>query len=175
MTRSRTAPNPFWTPAVERCAIRWNPAQHRPHYPACRPPTSACGSKSKLHALASCCGLRVRCLVSMPGRHERLHHHRRPARARRRENGRGPDSPSTRYIVGMIQKTIRSTRTTSFSTTTRRVDGPWKRCGPSGKDFRRRVITSWSDPGRRGRMGKRDVITLEVLNSADEWVTRDEV
>ena len=24
-------------------------------------------------------------------------------------------------------------------------------------------------------MGKRDVITLEVLNSADEWVTRDEV
>ena len=66
-----------------------NPAQHRPHYPACRPPTSACGSKSKLHALAGCCGLRVRCLVSMPGRHERLHHHRRPARARRRQNGRG--------------------------------------------------------------------------------------
>ena len=56
-----------------------------------------------------------------------------------------------------------------------RVDGPWKRCGPSGKDFRARVITSWSDPGRRGRMGKRDVITLEVLNSAYEWVTRDEV
>ena len=74
-----------------------------------------------------------------------------------------------------IQKTIRSTRTRSVSTTTRRVDGPWKRCGPSGKDFRGRVITSWSDPGRRGRMGKRDVITLEVLNSADEWVTRDEV
>ena len=48
-------------------------------------------------------------------------------------------------------------------------------CSTSGKDFRARVITSWSDPGRRGRMGKRDVITLEVLNSADEWVTRDEV
>ena len=78
-------------------------------------------------------------------------------------------------LADAIQKTIRSTRTRSFSTTTRRVDGPWKRCGPSGKDFRGRVITSWSDPGRRGRMGKRDVITLEVLNSADEWVTRDEV
>ena len=78
-TMGRTAPNPFWTTAVERCAIRWNPAQHRPHYPACRPPTSACGSKSKLHALASCCGLRVR----------GLHHDRRPARARRRQNSRG--------------------------------------------------------------------------------------
>ena len=86
------------------------------------------------------------------------------------------DSPSTRYIVGMIQKTIRPTRTRSFSTTTQSGgDGPWKRCGPSGKHFRGRVITSWSDPERRGRMGKRDVITLEVLNSADEWVTRDDV
>ena len=89
ITQTRSLPLAFWTPAVERCAIRWNPAQHRPHYPACRPPTSACGSKSKLHALASCCGLRVRGLVSMPGRHGRLHHDRRPARARRRQNGPG--------------------------------------------------------------------------------------
>ena len=95
-TTGRNAPNPFWTPAVERCAIRWNPAQHRPHYPACRPPTSACGSKSKLHALASstssCCSCRLRRLVSMPRRHWRLHHDRRPARARRRHHGRGLSS-----------------------------------------------------------------------------------
>ena len=90
--------------------------------------------------------------------------------------GRRRDSPSSRYIVGMIQKTIRPTRTTSSSTTTQSSgDGPWNQCGPSGNDFRARVITSWSDPGRRGRKAKRDVITLEVLNSADEWVTRDEL
>ena len=50
------------------------------------------------------------------------------------------DSPSTRYIVGMVQKTIRPTRTrSSFTTTQSSGDGPWNQCGPSGKDFRGRV------------------------------------
>ena len=101
-----------------------NPAQHRPHYPARRPPTSACGCKSQLHALASstssCCSWRVRRLVSMPRRHWRLHHDRRPARARRRHHGRGlssrprhrhgrargPERRTSRRDLGVIPATV---------------------------------------------------------------------